>query len=400
MHEKNIVLGICGGIAAYKSAELTRQLIAAGAQVRVVMTKGAMAFIQPLTFQALSGNPVHSDLLDETAEAAMGHIELARWADLVLVAPATANTIASLTHGFANDLLTTLCLATEAPIFIAPAMNRIMWINPATQANCELLKQRGIEILGPGEGAQACGETGAGRMLEPTQLVNYLLEKNDRTSDILKGKRVLITAGPTREAIDPVRFISNHSSGKMGCAIAEAAYAAGAEVTIVMGPVELANPAGITCRPVESARDMQAAVMAEVESSDIFIAVAAVADYRAELVADKKIKKNGGCLTLNLVQNPDILAEVAAQPSPPFTVGFAAETHDIEEYARDKLQRKKLNMIAANDVSDDSVGFNSSHNCLTVFWGEKGSVQLPHAPKSEIGHQLISLIATHYKEAQ
>ncbi len=400
MHGKNIVLGVSGGIAAYKSAELTRRLIDAGAQVRVVMTKSAMAFIQPLTFQALSGNPVHSDLLDETAEAAMGHIELARWADLILIAPATANTIAALTHGFANDLLTTLCLATEAPIFIAPAMNRIMWVNPATQANCVVLKQRGIHILGPGEGAQACGETGAGRMLEPSQLVDCLRKKDDCSNEILKGKKVLITAGPTRESIDPVRFISNHSSGKMGYAIAEAASAAGAEVTIVVGPVELPDPAGIVCLPVESARDMHTAVMAEVGSTDIFIAVAAVADYRAELIAGKKIKKNGGCLTLKLIQNPDILADVAAQSSPPFTVGFAAETHDIEEYARGKLQRKKLNMIAANDVSDDSVGFNSSHNCLTVFWGEKGSVQLPHAPKSEIGHQLISLIATHYKEAQ
>ncbi|MCG8382996.1 MAG: bifunctional phosphopantothenoylcysteine decarboxylase/phosphopantothenate--cysteine ligase CoaBC [Gammaproteobacteria bacterium] len=396
---KKILLGITGGIAAYKSADLTRRLVEAGADVRVVMTAGAMAFIQPLTFQALSGNPVSRDLLDESAEAAMGHIELARWADCILVAPATANGIASLAHGFAHDLLTTLCLATEAPIAVAPAMNRLMWANPATQANIRTLESRGIQLMGPAEGVQACGETGAGRLLEPALIIEALVQMLLLSSPDLGGVKVMITAGPTREAIDPVRFISNHSSGKMGYAVAEAVRTRGAEVTLVSGPVDLPLPNGVTCLSVESAQEMHDMVMRLIADIDIFIGVAAVADFRAALPADQKIKKNGETsLVLSLVQNPDILASVAGLESPPFTVGFAAETHDVERYARDKLKRKKLNMIAANDVSDESIGFHSHQNALTVFWGDDGVEKLALASKSHIANQLVSLIATRYKE--
>ena len=399
LNGKKILLGITGGIAAYKSADLTRRLVEAGADVRVVMTAGAMAFIQPLTFQALSGNPVSRDLLDESAEAAMGHIELARWADCILIAPATANCMASLAHGFAHDLLTTLCLATEAPIAVAPAMNRLMWANPATQANICTLESRGVQLLGPAEGAQACGETGAGRLLEPALIVEALVQMLFPSNPELGGVKVLITAGPTREAIDPVRFISNHSSGKMGYAVAEAARASGAQVTLVSGPVNLSPPHGVTCLSVESAQEMHDMVMRFIADIDIFIGVAAVADFRAALPAEQKIKKNGeASLVLSLIQNPDILASVAGLENPPFTVGFAAETHDVERYARDKLKRKKLNMIAANDVADESIGFHSHQNALTVFWGDDGVEKLALASKAHIASQLVSLIATRYKE--
>lgn len=393
---KRILLGVTGGIAAYKSAILLRRLQDAGAEVRVVMTAGAQEFITPLTMQALSGNPVHTDLLDTRAEAAMGHIELARWADLILIAPASANFIARMAHGHGADLLSTLCLATDSPIAITPAMNQQMWADPATQTNILLLEERGVRILGPDAGTQACGEVGPGRMLEPEDIAALAADVFDHA--LLTGKHVVVNAGPTREAIDPVRYITNQSSGKMGYAIAAAAMEAGAKVTLISGPVNIAAPARVKRIDVTSALEMhQACLDVVAEGCDIFIATAAVADYRATEVSDKKIKKSTGEIHLTLVKNPDIVADVAEHEKRPFTVGFAAETHDVVEYARGKLKSKNLDMIATNDVSGKNVGFNSDNNALTVIW-PGGHKVLPLAGKSQIAQQLIELIAIRYKK--
>ena len=389
---QRILLGVTGGIAAYKSAELVRRLRDAGAEVQVVMTDAATAFITPMTLQALSGRPVRSGLMDPQAEAAMGHIELARWAECILIAPASADFLARLAHGLANDLLSTLCLASEAPLFLAPAMNRVMWQHPATRANCALLASRGATLLGPAEGGQACGETGLGRMLEPNDLVRALATPPIRAN--LRGLTVLITAGPTREPLDPVRFLTNRSSGKMGYAVAQAAQAAGARVILVSGPVHLDPPPGVTCLRVERAEEMRAAVMAQVDGTDVFIATAAVADYRPAAQATGKIKKTDGVLSLILEPTPDILAEVAALPQRPFTVGFAAETERMAEYAEDKRRRKNLDLIAANRVDDQGMGFDSDDNALTVFW-EGGSQALPRQPKTRLAVALVELIAEH-----
>lgn len=368
---KKILLGISGGIAAYKCAELTRRLIERGAQVQVVMTKAAKEFITPLTMQAVSGRPVSDSLLDPAAEASMGHIELAKWADLVLLAPATADLIARMSAGMGNNLLTTLVLATDSPVAVSPAMNQQMYRNVATQENIATLARRGMHIWGPAAGEQACGDVGPGRMLEPMQLV-HLCEQFFQPK-LLAGKSVLITAGPTREAIDPVRYISNHSSGKMGFALANAAAQLGAKVTLVSGPVSLNTPAGVERINVASAQEMHDAVMAHAPSHDAFISCAAVADYRPENVASQKLKKteNNDQMTINMVKNPDIVATVANMTEQrPFTVGFAAETNDVETYARGKLVKKNLDMICANDVSVEGQGFNSNDNAITLFWPE------------------------------
>ncbi|AQM68285.1 Coenzyme A biosynthesis bifunctional protein CoaBC [Vibrio campbellii] len=368
---KKILLGISGGIAAYKCAELTRRLIERGAQVQVVMTKAAKEFITPLTMQAVSGRPVSDSLLDPAAEASMGHIELAKWADLVLLAPTTADLIARMSAGMGNDLLTTLVLATDSPVAVSPAMNQQMYRNIATQENIATLARRGMHIWGPAAGEQACGDVGPGRMLEPMQLV-HLCEQFFQPK-LLAGKSVLITAGPTREAIDPVRYISNHSSGKMGFALANAAAQLGAKVTLVSGPVSLNTPAGVERINVASAQEMHDAVMAHAPSHDAFISCAAVADYRPEYVASQKLKKteNNDQMTINMVKNPDIVATVANMTEQrPFTVGFAAETNDVETYARGKLMKKNLDMICANDVSVEGQGFNSNDNAITLFWPE------------------------------
>lgn len=368
---KKILLGISGGIAAYKCAELTRRLIERGAQVQVVMTKAAKEFITPLTMQAVSGRPVSDSLLDPAAEASMGHIELAKWADLVLLAPATADLIARMSAGMGNDLLTTLVLATDSPVAVSPAMNQQMYRNVATQENIATLARRGMHIWGPAAGEQACGDVGPGRMLEPMQLV-HLCEQFFQPK-LLAGKSVLITAGPTREAIDPVRYISNHSSGKMGFALANAAAQLGAKVTLVSGPVSLNTPAGVERINVASAQEMHDAVMAHAPSNDAFISCAAVADYRPENVASQKLKKteNNDQMTINMIKNPDIVATVANMTEQrPFTVGFAAETNDVETYARGKLVKKNLDMICANDVSVEGQGFNSNDNAITLFWPE------------------------------
>lgn len=391
---KNVLLGIGGGIAAYKSADLVRRLKERGFDVRVVMSQSAMEFITPLTLQALSGHPVASSLLDPAAEAAMGHIELARWADLVIIAPATANLLARINAGMADELITTTCLATEAPIALCPAMNQQMYRNLATQANLTSLASRGLTLWGPASGSQACGEVGPGRMLEPleiAELASDFFATKEVSAQPLAGQSVLITAGPTREAIDPVRYISNHSSGKMGFALAKAAADMGAAVTLVSGPVNLSTPKGVTRIDVESAQNMLDAVMDNVDKKDIFIGCAAVADYRISDIATCKIKKSTEEMQLALVRNPDILATVASLPNRPFVVGFAAETHDVEAYARDKLKRKNLNMIAANDVSIAGLGFNADANALRVFWPH-GSQDLPATDKLTLARQLLSLI--------
>lgn len=390
---KRILLGVTGGIAAYKSPDLVRRLRERGAEVEVVMTAAAREFVTPLTFQAVAGREPRTDLWDTAAEAAMGHIELARWADVVLVAPASAGFIARLATGQADDLLTTLCLATEAPIAIAPAMNRLMWANPATQANVETLRARGVAIFGPGEGDQACGEVGPGRMLEPTDLADRIASKLAATGP-LAGKRVLITAGPTRERIDPVRFVSNRSSGKMGFAVAQAAREAGADVTIVSGPVALATPDGVRRIDVESAADMLEAVLREIDGADIFISTAAVADYRPARAVHQKIKKTAERLELELERTPDVLATVAARPRRPFVVGFAAETESVEQHARTKLMRKNLDMIAANEVGQEK-GFDTEENELLVIW-RTGSRQLARAPKAALARELVALIAENF----
>lgn len=391
MAAKRILLGVTGGIAAYKSAELVRLLKKSGHEVRVVMTRGAEAFITPLTFQALSGEPVRTSLLDPEAESGMGHIELAKWADHIVVAPASADFIARLAQGMADDLLTTLCCATEAPIAIAPAMNQAMWSNGRTQRNIALLESDPqVSLWGPDQGDQACGDVGPGRMLEPAALHDMI---GGTASGPLTGKRVVITAGPTREAIDPVRYISNHSSGKMGYALAAAARAAGADVVLVSGPVAIVAPSGVEVRGVMTAQEMlDAAGKAVDEGCDLFVATAAVADYRPDTRADDKIKKSDESMSLSLVRNPDTLATIAARNDAPFTVGFAAETRDVEHYALDKLTRKKLNMIVANDVSTPGLGFNSDDNAVTVFWSQ-GREAIGPAPKAVLAKRLIALMA-------
>ncbi|MCU7890266.1 MAG: bifunctional phosphopantothenoylcysteine decarboxylase/phosphopantothenate--cysteine ligase CoaBC [Candidatus Thiodiazotropha sp. (ex Ustalcina ferruginea)] len=390
---KKILLGITGGIAAYKSAVLLRALQSAGADVRVVMTHGAQAFVRPLTFQALSGHAVYTELLDPAQEAAMDHISLARWADLVLVAPATADFMARVASGHANDLLTTICLATASPIALAPAMNQQMWFNQATQDNLRRLTQRGYCCWGPDEGAQACGETGPGRMIEPEMLLQQV--ETFFCPGELDGVNILMTAGSTREPIDPVRFVGNRSSGKMGFALAESLHDLGAAVTLISGPVSLSTPIGILCSRVETAEEMRSAVLEHVENSDIFIGVAAVADYRPRNYAGEKIKKNNEILILELVRNPDILAEVAAREKPPFTVGFAAETEQVEHYAEEKRRTKGLDMIAANRVGRDEGGFESDSNALVLLW-QDGREVLPMMSKTQLAQQLAGRIAERY----
>lgn len=386
-----VLLGVSGGIAAYKAAETVRRLRDAGAQVCVVLTENAARFVTALTFQALSGNPVRTSLWDESAEAAMGHIELARWADEVLIAPASADLIARLAHGRADDLLSTLCLATTAPVSLAPAMNHRMWAHAATQANVATLRARGARFFGPADGRMAEPESGVGRLVEPPEIVAALAAS--RGPRVLEGLAVLVTAGPTFEDIDPVRFIGNRSSGRMGFAIAAAARDAGARVTLVAGPVSLATPSGIERIDVRSARDMHAAVLPRAGHSDIFISTAAVGDFRPETIAAHKLKKatRESGLSLELMQNPDILAEVAALPQRPFVVGFAAETNDVEAYARAKLERKKLDLIAANEVGS-GLGFERDDNALLLIW-PGGSQALASASKAALARELIARIA-------
>ena len=396
LSKRKILLGVTGGIAAYKSAELVRLLIKAGAEVRVVMTPSAREFVQPLTYQALSGHRVYVDIFDGEADSAMDHIELARWCDLMLVAPASADFIARMTAGYADNLLLTLCLASRQPVAVAPAMNQQMYANAATGDNIATLKARGVRVWGPDAGEQACGDVGPGRMLEPVELlaqVEMLFAPGP-----LQGVRLLMTAGPTREAIDPVRFISNRSSGKMGYALAAAARDAGASVTLVSGPVSLDSPAGVNRILVESAADMHEAVMREVAEHSIFIACAAVSDYRIDQSAEHKLKKSADSLSLKLVPNADILADVSALAERPFCVGFAAETRDLKKYALDKLERKRLDMIAANLVADGVGGFETDSNRLEVYW-PGGDHQIEQADKREVAKQLIDLIARRYTDA-
>ena len=388
---RNILLGITGGIAAYKSAELTRALVGAGANVRIVLTPAGAEFITPLTLQALSGNPVHQSLLDPEAEQGMGHIELARWADMILVAPASADFMARLSHGMANDLLTTVCLASDAPICIAPAMNQAMWRDPRTQENAQRLTNQGAQLWGPASGEQACGDVGPGRMLEPAELAQ--LAASAFATPELEGKRVCITAGPTREALDPVRYISNHSSGKMGYALAAAAAKAGADVILISGPVSLPTPAGVQRLNVESAEQMLAAAMELAPTADLFIGAAAVADYRPVAIADQKIKKGQEeLMELRLVKNPDIIATVSSLAERPFTVGFAAETENVLQYARSKLERKGLDLVIANDVSQSGIGFNADENEVTLV-STQGDYTLPRSSKHALAQTLIQHIA-------
>lgn len=391
-----ILLGVTGGIAAYKSPELVRRLIDRGAEVQVVMTRSAEAFVSPVTFQAVSARRVRGDLWDEAAEAAMGHIELARWADLILVAPATAHCMGSLATGLAGDLLTTICMATEAPIILAPAMNHVMWSNQAVQENLELLQKRGIRFVGPMAGDQACGEQGPGRMMEPDDIVRLVFEEPAiLVSESLKGLRTVITAGPTREPIDPVRYITNRSSGKMGFALAAAARQAGADVVLVSGPVSLPTPPGVERVDIETAEEMYDAVHARIADTDLFIACAAVSDYRPRAPSDRKIKRSDGELTLELTCSLDTLTSVAKLANGPFTVGFAAETEDVSRHAREKLIRKGLDMIAANQVGPDC-GFDRETNSLTVLW--KGDeVQLDQTTKPILARRLVEIIAERYR---
>jgi phosphopantothenoylcysteine decarboxylase/phosphopantothenate--cysteine ligase len=393
--QRRVLLGVSGGIAAYKSCELVRRLRDLGAEVRVVMTENAAHFVSATTFQALSGQPVRTSLWDAEAEAAMGHIELARWAERILIAPASADLIARLAHGMANDLLTTVCLASAAPLYVAPAMNQQMWAHPAVQANVDVLRQRGVHLLGPASGDQACGDIGSGRMLEPLELREALVASFGQ--QVLRGLKVVVSAGPTYEDIDPVRFIGNRSSGRMGFAVAEAAAQAGADVTLVAGPVSMATPPGVARRiDVRSAAQMSEAVIAASQGADIYIAAAAVGDYRPAEVADHKLKKRDGQpLELRLAENPDILATLAAQTVRPFLVGFAAETHDVERYAQDKLKRKGLDMIAANQVGG-GLGFEAADNALTLY-GPEGAIELPRASKTELARQLVAKVAERYR---
>lgn len=397
LSNRRILLGVTGGIAAYKSAELIRRLKDHGADVSVVMTAAAMEFITPLTLQALSGNPVHTTLLDPEAEAGMGHIELARWADLILIAPASADFMARLANGRGDDLLTTLCLATAAPIALAPAMNQGMWRDPATQANAATLTARNIALFGPAAGEQACGDVGPGRMLEAEELA--ALAASIFNTRLLDGVHLTITAGPTREAIDPVRYISNHSSGKMGYALAAAAADAGAIVTLISGPTNLACPERVTRLDVISAQDMFDATMATLGNCQLFIGCAAVADYRPANVADQKIKKNNDAMHIDLVRNPDIVSTVAHHKPRPVTIGFAAETQDLIRYARGKLERKNLDLIIANDVSNTAIGFNASDNAVTAIWKD-GECNIQQMGKHQLASELVRLIAQQFFPAK
>ncbi|WP_293268065.1 bifunctional phosphopantothenoylcysteine decarboxylase/phosphopantothenate--cysteine ligase CoaBC [Neptunomonas sp.] len=395
---KQIILGITGGIAAYKSAELTRLLKAAGADVRVVMTPAATSFITPLTLQALSGHPVHLELLDPEAEAGMGHIELAKWADLIVIAPTSADFMARLAHGMGNDLLSTLCLATAAPICLAPAMNQAMWRSSATQQNVDTLKQQNVQLWGPGVGEQACGDTGPGRMIEPTDILERISEQFN--SGTLAGLNIYITAGPTREPMDPVRYISNHSSGKMGYALAEAAIDAGANVKLISGPVNLPVPAHVKRISITTAEDMLEASLEGISDCDIFIACAAVADYRPTSIAEHKIKKgNEEIMELHLIKNPDIVATIAERANKPFTIGFAAETRDVLSYAQGKLERKNLDVIVANDVSQAGIGFNSDENAVTLVTRDT-HIDIPQTSKRQLAAQLIEHISQLYKTSK
>jgi len=397
MQKQNIILGITGGIAAYKAPELVRRLRERGAEVQVLMTESAGQFVTETALQAVSGLPVRQNLWDKEAEAAMGHIELARWADLVLIAPATAEFMSRLAAGAAPDLLTTLCLATRAPVVIAPAMNHVMWANPAVQANRQLLEKRGVRLLGPEDGDQACGETGVGRMMQPDDIaaaVQPIEVASTAGSKELQGKTVMVTAGPTREAIDPVRYITNRSSGKMGYAIARAARDAGAKVILISGPVSLDEPDGVERVCVETAEQMFAASHEQIQGVDIFIGAAAVSDYRPENQRSNKIKKTKSAMTLDLIKSPDTLASVAKISNGPFTVGFAAETEQVREYALGKLENKKLDMIVANKVGPDC-GFDREDNSVDVFW-RGGEQSFPTTAKSELASQLITLIANRY----
>ena len=391
---KRILLGVSGSIAAYKAAELVRRLKDAGADVRVVLTSGGAEFVTPLTFQALSGNTVHTDLLNAEAEAAMGHIELARWADAVVVAPASANFISRLAQGRADDLLSAVCLATESTVAVVPAMNQQMWANEATQQNLKQLVERGIHQFGPAEGDQACGETGPGRMLEVEEVVSMAAELFETGS--LTGLTVMVTAGPTQEDIDPVRYISNRSSGKMGYAVAQAAAEAGAKTILISGPTSLSTPPRVTRVDIKTARQMHDAVMEHVNDSDIFISAAAVADYRVDEAAEQKIKKQKDDMELHLVRNPDVLAEVASLKDGPFTVGFAAETENLEGHAREKLQNKKLDMVAANLVGENK-GFDQDENALFVLT-ENERYELPEISKEKLGRQLITIVAGEFRK--
>ena len=429
---KHLLLGIGGGIAAYKTAFLARLLVKAGAEVRVVMTRGAQAFVQPLTFQALTGHPVHTQLLDEDAEAGMGHIELARWADLVIIAPATADLMARLAAGRADDLLTTLCLATSAPVLLAPAMNQAMWQHPATQGNQRLLKELGYQLIPPAEGDQACGDSGPGRLPEPEELLQWLeqacsslqvakaqslvqqpqahqpqahqplVHQSLVHQPLAKELRISITAGPTREPLDPVRYLSNHSSGKMGFALAQAAAELGAEVRLISGPVQLETPPGVKRVDVGTAEQMLAACLAVQAETDLFIACAAVADYRAEQLPEHKIKKQPGqqAWLLRLVENPDILATLATTEPRPFCVGFAAETRQVAGYARSKLERKNLDAIIANDVSDPEIGFGSDENRVSLIYRQNQTIQqeeLPQASKQQLAFTLLEKLIHLYR---
>ena len=392
---KHILLGVSGGIAAYKSAELVRLFRKQGAEVRVVMTKSATQFISALTFQALSGHPVHTELLDVETENAMSHISLARWADCLIIAPATANIIAKLSHGLADDLLSTLYLAATCPVYLAPAMNQAMWNKAVTFENIERLKKHGVKIIGPEQGDQACGETGFGRMSEAVDIYNHLTDTIEPQTPCLQGIKVLISAGPTREPLDPVRYLTNRSSGKMGYALAKAALKAGAEVTLVSGPVALISPENAHLIKVETAEQMYKAVLSEAVNHAIYIGAAAVADYSPIVINSEKIKKQGEQTTILMQKSKDILAEVSALTPPPFTVGFAAETQDLEAYAREKLTRKKLDMIAANWVGKEQGGFDSEENALHVYWA-KGDKTLAMTDKTKLAEQLIRLIAERF----
>ncbi len=393
LKKKRILLGITGGIAAYKAAELVRLLRKSQAEVQVVMTQAATEFITPLTLQTLSGQTVRQAFFNPNDEATIGHIDLARWADLILIAPASADFMARLAHGLANDLLSTLCLATTAPIALAPAMNQQMWLHPATQANATLLQTRGIQLWGPAEGEQACGETGPGRMIEPAELLNRMAQQ--LCNRALTGQYILLTAGPTQEPIDPVRFIGNRSSGKMGFALARAFIEAGAEVCLIAGPVALPTPTGAIRIDVNTALEMQQQVAANISKCNIFVACAAVADYRPETAATEKIKKSQRQLTLTLTRNPDILAEVAAQAAPPFTVGFAAETEHLVKHAEEKRRLKRLDIIAANLVGREQGGFERDENALTVLW-EGGRKNLSMAKKEKLAQRLVATITERY----
>jgi len=389
---KHILVGICGSIAAYKGGEVVRELRRQGAEVRVIMTSGALEFVTALTFQALSGHPVYSKLLDETSEAGMGHIELARWADAILIAPASANFLARLVQGRADDLLSAVCLARSTPLAIAPAMNHKMWANSATQKNISDLTQNDIILIGPDSGDQACGENGPGRLLDPIEIVSQTSQLF-KTS-VLSGKTIMITAGPTREALDPVRYLSNYSSGKMGFSLAQAVVEQGGECLLIAGPVALDTPEKVVRIDVESAQQMQQAVMERISSCDIFIGCAAVTDYRPLNIAEQKIKKTSQVLTLELHPNPDIISAVSEQTST-FTVGFAAETAQLEQHAQQKRQSKNLDMIIANWVNRADQGFNSDNNAVTAYWSE-GQQEFPLQRKTQLARQLVDLIATRY----